>query len=211
MASDLGFAPVEVFQRGPGARQFWYVRYIDWVITTSLLVTELLLISGLPMNIILSTIFADIVMIICGLIAGLVSTIYKWAFYVFGCVAMFWVFWNILSGIKSSEKNRRIYIILTSWMLFFWTIYPIAWGLCEGSNVLLVTGEMISYGILDIFTKPIFAGLILFIHRNTDSKKTKEKVEIRVERLAHQPPIQQKQRRREVENIDTPNIIRSNY
>ena len=65
MASDLGTAPVEVYQRGPGARQFWYVRYIDWVITTPLLLTELLLIGGLPLNIILSSIFADEVMVIC--------------------------------------------------------------------------------------------------------------------------------------------------
>jgi bacteriorhodopsin len=204
MASDLGFAPIQVFQRGPGARQFWYVRYIDWVITTPLLVAQLLLIAGLPMNIILSTIFADLVMIICGLIGGLVSTIYKWAFFVFGCVAMFWVFWNILSGIKSSEKiggtkNRRNYIILTSWTLFFWTIYPIAWGLCEGSNLISVTGEIIFYGILDIFTKPVFAGLILFLQRNMNPKKKDDKTEIRIERLAYQPPQQ------------LPNIIRSHY
>jgi bacteriorhodopsin len=204
MASDLGFAPIQVFQRGPGARQFWYVRYIDWVITTPLLVAQLLLIAGLPMNIILSTIFADLVMIICGLIGGLVSTIYKWAFFVFGCVAMLWVFWNILSGIKSSEKiggtkNRRNYIILTSWTLLFWTIYPVAWGLCEGSNLISVTGEMIFYGILDIFTKPVFAGLILFLQRNMNPKKKDDKTEIRIERLAYQPPQQ------------LPNIIRSHY
>ena len=119
MASDLGTAPVEVYQRGPGARQFWYVRYIDWVITTPLLLTELLLIGGLPLNIILSSIFADEVMIICGLIGGLVMTSYKWAFFVFGCVAMFWVFWNIVLGIKSAEKlggakHRRTYLILVS-------------------------------------------------------------------------------------------------
>lgn len=118
MASDLGFTPVEVFQRGPGTRQVWYVRYIDWVITTPLLITELLLIAGLPMNTILSSIFAIIVIIICGLIGGRVPTIYKWAFFVFGCVTMFWVFWNILLGIKTSikvggKKYQRIYIILS--------------------------------------------------------------------------------------------------
>jgi bacteriorhodopsin len=35
MACDLGTAQVEVSQRGPGARQFWYVWYIEWVVTTS--------------------------------------------------------------------------------------------------------------------------------------------------------------------------------
>ena len=105
MAADLGFAPIEVLQNGPGGRQFWYVRYIDWVVTTPLLVSELLLGAGLPTNIILSTVFADVVMIICGLIGGLVPTQYKWAFFVFGCVAMFWVFWNIFFGNKICGKN----------------------------------------------------------------------------------------------------------
>jgi bacteriorhodopsin len=219
MASDLGYAPIQVLQRGPGYRQFWYVRYIDWVITTPLLLTELLLIAGLPINIILSSIFADLVMIICGLIGGLVPSVYKWAFYVFGCVAMFWVFWNILSGIKSSEKtggtkNRQIYIILTIWLLFFWTIYPIAWGLCEGSNVISVTGEMIFYGILDIFTKPFFAALMLFLHRNMNIKENYHEKEIRIERSNYPPPPQQQQ---EIEFINTgyvmpsPNLIRSKY
>lgn len=176
MASDLGTAPVAVLQRGPGYRQFWYVRYIDWVITTPLLLTELLLTAGLPMNIILSTIFADEVMIICGLIGGLVPSEYKWAFYVFGCVAMFWIFWNLISGIKSAEniggsERRRTYIILISWILALWSIYPVAWGLSEGSNVISVTGEMIFYGILDILTKPVFAALTLFLHRNTERRE----------------------------------------
>lgn len=224
MASNLGFAPIEVFQRGPGGRQFWYVRYIDWFITTPLLLTELLLTAGLPMNIILSTIFADLVMVVCGLIGGLVPSIYKWAFFVFGCVAMLWVFWNILTGIKSSEKiggkqHRRVYLILAAWLLFFWCIYPIAWGLCEGSNVISVTGEMIFYGILDIFTKPIFALLFLFLHRNVDSKKKgSNKDEVRVERLAYQPPPPQQNHRQNIEYVDTsdyvmgsPNIIRGHY
>ena len=223
MASNLGYASIEVFQRGPGGRQFWYVRYIDWFITTPLLITELLLTAGLPTNIILSTIFADLVMVVCGLIAGLVPSIYKWAFFVFACVAMFWVFWNVLSGIKSSEnvggtKHRRIYIILVVWLFFFWSIYPVAWGLCEGSNVISVTGEMIFYGILDIFTKPIFAVLFLLLHRNSDSNKKEHiKEEVRVEPLAYQPPPQQ-YHRPNVEYIDTsdyvmgaPNIIRGHY
>ena len=187
MASDLGTAPVEVYQRGPGARQFWYVRYIDWVVTTPLLLTELLLIAGLPLNVILSSIFADEVMIISGLIGGLVVSEYKWAFFVFGCVAMFWVFWNLILGIKASEdiggsKHRRTYLILLSWILVLWSIYPIAWGLCEGANVISVTGEMIFYGILDVLAKPGFAALSLFLHRNIDREEKRSSPAVQIQR-----------------------------
>jgi bacteriorhodopsin len=217
MASDLGFTPIEVLQGGPGGRQFWYVRYIDWVITTPLLLTELLLTAGLPMNIIVSSVFADEVMIVCGLIGGLVPTVYKWAFYVFGCVAMFWVFWNILSGIKSAEKiggfkHRRVYIILTAWMLVLWSLYPVAWGLSEGSNSISVTGEMIFYGILDVFAKPGFAALTLFLHRNMDVQKKHPETEHHVERMKH--TLQQHHQEIEHHNMSyvtgPSDIIRSN-
>ena len=167
MASDLGFTPIEVDLNGPGARQIWYVRYIDWIITTPLLLSELLLMAGFSVNIILASIFADVVMVICGLVGALVSSDYKWAFYVFGCVAMTGVFYNIIYGIKLSKniggpKNHRNYIILTAWLLFIWCLYPIAWGLSEGSNTISVTGEMVFYGILDLCAKPVFAALTVF-------------------------------------------------
>ena len=52
--------------------------------------------------VVLSGIFADQVMIVCGLICGLVVSKDKWVFHDLGCVAMFW---NLLLGMKSSEKN----------------------------------------------------------------------------------------------------------
>ena len=39
---------------------------------------------------------------------------------------------------------------------FLLLIYPIAWGLCEGSNLVSPTGEFIWYGILDILAGPVF-------------------------------------------------------
>ena len=48
------------------------------VITTPLLLMDLLLTSGLPWPTILWTIFLDEVMIITGLVGALVSTRYKW-------------------------------------------------------------------------------------------------------------------------------------
>jgi bacteriorhodopsin len=214
MASDLGFTPVEVLQNGPGARQFWYVRYIDWVITTPLLLAELLLTAGLPINSILLCVFADIVMIICGLIGGLVPSEYKWAFYVFGCAPMLWIFYNIFSGIKltktnGGENDHRNYIILASWMCFVWTLYPIAWGLCEGSNTISVTGEMVFYGILDLLAKPAFTGLLLFFHRDMVTVEYFE-TEISAAQLKY---LQQQKQRLEQANasyvMDSSEVIRS--
>lgn len=83
MGSNLGFAPIDVeFQRSNpkvagNIRQIFYARYIDWVITTPLLLTDLMLTAGLPWPTILYTIFLDEVMIVTGLIGALVPSRYK--------------------------------------------------------------------------------------------------------------------------------------
>lgn len=83
MGSNLGFAPIEVeFHRANprvhgNLRQIFYTRYVDWVITTPLLLTDLMLTAALPWPTILWTIFLDEVMIITGLIGALVTTRYK--------------------------------------------------------------------------------------------------------------------------------------
>jgi bacteriorhodopsin len=40
--------------------------------------------------------------------------------------------------------------------MFLWLLYPIAWGVSEGGNVISPLKEMIFYGILDILAKPVF-------------------------------------------------------
>lgn len=68
-----------------------YVRYIDWVITTPLLLLELLLATGLSGSDIFTTVFLDLVMIIAGLVGALVASTYKWGFFVGGTFALFYV------------------------------------------------------------------------------------------------------------------------
>jgi len=83
MGSNLGFAPiaVEFMRSNPKVhgvyRQVFYTRYSDWVVTTPLLLMDLLLTAALPWPTILWVIFLDEVMIITGLIGALVASRYK--------------------------------------------------------------------------------------------------------------------------------------
>jgi len=47
-------------------------------------------------------------------------------------------------------------------------LYPIAWGLCEGGNVIAPDSEAVFYGILDFLAKPCFGALLIWGHRNID-------------------------------------------
>lgn len=62
----------------------------------------------------------------------------------------------------------RTYLIVGVWTIFLWFLYPIAWGISEGGNVIAPDSEAVFYGILDILAKPVFGALLLWGHRNID-------------------------------------------
>jgi len=180
MGSGLGQTPVQVeFQRigssqgldAAGTRGFFYVRYIDWFVTTPLLLLDLLLTAGVPVPSIAVTILADEIMIVTGLVGALVPSSYKWGFWLFGMLAFFFVVYQLAFVGRSyaralgpaPAKTFNMCGVLT---LVVWFIYPIAWGLCEGGNVLHPDSEAIMYGITDVLAKPVFGILLLMGHRN---------------------------------------------
>merc|ERR1712225_209591 len=49
-----------------------------------------------------------------------------------------------------------------------WFLYPIAWGLSEGGNVISPDSEAIFYSVLDVLAKPGFGMILLWAHRNIE-------------------------------------------
>ncbi|BGP13102.1 hypothetical protein JCM10213_000895 [Rhodosporidiobolus nylandii] len=175
MASDLGSTPIAVEFIRSGSlgenwtalgvarptRSIWYARYIDWTITTPMLLLELVLATGLPLSQIFTVIFFDIAMIETGLIGALVASRYKWGFYVMGCVALF-VIWYILlvpgraSAARLGSDYSTVYLRSTIVLSVLWLVYPVIWGVADGGNLITPTSEMIAYGVLDLLAKPVF-------------------------------------------------------
>jgi bacteriorhodopsin len=52
-----------------------------------------------------------------------------------------------------------------------WILYPVAWGLCEGANVISPDSEAVFYGVLDFLAKPIFGALLIWSHRNIEPSR----------------------------------------
>jgi len=67
------------------------VRYIQWFINAPLILLMLLLTTGLPLSDLFLTIFMIIVTVVAGLVGALTPTSYKWGFFVFGVLALFYV------------------------------------------------------------------------------------------------------------------------
>ncbi|KAG8534159.1 uncharacterized protein KY384_001003 [Bacidia gigantensis] len=179
MGADLGETgiKVEFMRNNPKVhgttREIFYVRYIDWVITTPLLLMDLLLTAALPWPTVMYTILINEIMVITGLIGALVTSSYKWGYFVFGCFAFLWVAWTVTWTARKHANALgadigRTYLICGVWTIFLWFLYPIAWGLSEGGNVIAPDSEAVFYGILDILAKPVFGALLLWGHKDID-------------------------------------------
>ncbi|MCJ1448538.1 MAG: ion channel activity [Stictis urceolatum] len=181
MAADLGQTPIAAefirpgnsHVRAAGTREIFYVRYIDWVVTTPLLLLDLLLTAGLPWPSILITILIDEVMIITGLVGALTRTSYKWGYFAFGNAAFLYVIY-MLAGVGRKNAHALGDNIYKTFMacgvltVGIWFLYPIAWGISEGGNLIHPDSEAVFYGILDLIAKPVFGAMLLFGHRNID-------------------------------------------
>lgn len=130
MGSNLGWTAIHVeFERSSpkvhgNMRQIFYVRYIDWFLTTPLLLLDLLLTCGLPAPTILYTILMNEIMVTTGLIGALVKTSYKWGFYTFGCVAFLFVAYTGTHSWTSSFPPKK----LTALVVFEGRTYARALG-----------------------------------------------------------------------------------
>ncbi|NMH68381.1 bacteriorhodopsin [Bacillus sp. RO3] len=150
----------------------YFARYLDWVVTTPLLLTALALTGMFHLKkkdpiIIASLVVADVVMITTGFIADLSSggMVYTW--YLIGVTAflvILWVIWEPLRKLakKQDHKLYKVYLIMTAYLTFFWISYPVAWLLGpSGVGVVGEVGNTLLFVILPIFSKVGFSLLDL--------------------------------------------------
>ena len=145
----------------PAFRSIYYARYIDWTVTTPLLLLELLLATNMPSTEILFAIMLDLFMVIGGLIGSVTATSYKWGWFTGATVAMLFIFYLLMGparqmAFRIGEDVGKPYTTSTLILLVLWTIYPIVWGVADGAYRITPDTEMIAYGVLDILAKPVF-------------------------------------------------------
>jgi bacteriorhodopsin len=143
-------------------RQFYYARYVDWTITTPLMLWEIVDYTNAPHNERIFLLFMDVLMIIGGLIGALVCGGEKWAFFGFSILCFIPILW-FLCALEAQVKDRqtRIFRSIMNLTVLSWFFYPIVWILAEGTGVLCANAEAICYTVLDIISKTVFGFLIV--------------------------------------------------
>jgi len=167
-------------------RMFFYARYIDWVVTTPLMLHALCHFSNAPDEMWNFMFFTDIIMIISGCIASTICGGEKWIFFGFSIIAfipvLYYICWlrdTILNAnfydpitglmITGQKLNGQVlpylwfyhtYHIIADLTVVAWFMYPVVWIFAEGANKLSVTGEAIVYAVLDLISKAVFGWII---------------------------------------------------
>lgn len=151
-------------------RQVFWARYIDWSLTTPLLLLDLAFLAGMDGASILVAIVADVIMVLLGLFAAFGKNDgQKWGYYAIACVAYLVIVYQlVISGRRAAlTKNNataKLFASIGGFTLILWTLYPIVWGIGDGARKWSVDSEIIAYAVLDVLAKPVFGFWLLLAH-----------------------------------------------
>jgi len=173
MAADLAWdAITQRNNRGKGlTRQIFWAKYVFWVVSFPAIIIALGVLSGIAWATIFFNVFLSWIWMISYLIAAYTRSNYKWGFFAFGVLAhLFLALSTLQHGMRSATRVgiRRDYTMLSGYANFLWLLYPIAWGISDGGNVIGVTSSFIFFGILDLLLVVGFSLAVIFLSRRWD-------------------------------------------
>ncbi|KAF2427533.1 family A G protein-coupled receptor-like protein [Tothia fuscella] len=152
-------------------REVYWARYVDWSLTTPLLLLDLCFLAGISGAHIFMAVLADLVMILTGLFAayGGERSGQKWGWYTIACIAFLVIIWHLvvngrITAQAKGSKVGKFFAAISLYTILIWTAYPIIWGVADGSRILSVNQEIMAYAILDVLAKPVFGFWLLFTH-----------------------------------------------
>ena len=163
LAMTLGIGRLDM---GDGETLF-LARYADWVVTTPILLTGLI-VTGLHEHprhstYILPAVVLDALMIITGLLAAISSNeAEKWFWFAWSCVAFLGVIWLLLGPVMKATrelggKMTDIYKANMTFLLLVWLIYPVEWFLGpQGIGAFGTAGDAWAILVLDVTAKVVY-------------------------------------------------------
>ena len=174
IALDQGY----LFSEG---QKVTYARYIDWIVSTPLLVMSLSFTGMLLVDKVGwlkgSLLFTQVVMIATGLVAELSPASEQWYWYVMGCVALviiLYLFWVPLYQLAKSQGREleEVYKKSATFLTIQWILYPLVWLIgTMGLGLIDNVFTTVLYIILPIVSKAGFGFYNLSLLRNMKDKK----------------------------------------
>lgn len=153
-------------------REFYWARYIDWLITTPLLLLDLSLLAFANprrnIGFIGGIIALDVVMILTGLWAGATASVAgRTILFLISTAAFIALLYLLVTRLFSEASGRspavgQVFRTLAVLTVVLWTLYPVVWLLgTEGFGALSTSVEVLFFMILDLLAKVGFGFLLL--------------------------------------------------
>lgn len=154
MANDL------FVLRGAGEIEIQTLRYVDWAVTTPLLVGYLAHAAQADRNTVLAVIVADLLMIVLGFVGVLQTGVLVYVFGGLSTVAyvalVYYLFGPLARNLRASAGADKwaVYAKLRNLIGLLWFVYPVVWVLSPPALDVLTratTGVLITY--MDVAAK----------------------------------------------------------
>jgi sensory rhodopsin len=152
MAFDVGKVAV-------GDASLFLPRYLDWLVTTPLLVLYLGMLCRPDRRTYAALVGVDVLVIGSGVAAGLLPEPYGYGAYLLGCVAYVGLLYLLLSVLPRQatlhgDRVSAVFTKLRNLTVVLWTIYPAVWILGPlGVGLLQVGTEVMVVTYLDLISK----------------------------------------------------------
>jgi len=158
MALDIGVISVS-------GRVVSIPRYVDWLITTPLILLFLSMLGRTGRGSLLRLVVADIALLALGGIAVAISGPIRWVAFVAGVVFFGVLVYDLYVRIPrlasfSNERARILFVTLRNLTIALWTLYPVVW-LFAPSGIGMLTRDMamLVVAYLDLISKAAFVAL----------------------------------------------------
>merc|ERR1719285_832368 len=109
----------------------YWGRYVDWVLTTPLMLWDILALAGAPSDEIAMVVIMDMVLM------------------------------KYSKVNKYGEEARALYNKVAWMTIVLWTLYPIVWIVAEGQRMVSASMEACLYAIMDVSAKCVFGIIIV--------------------------------------------------
>lgn len=111
-------------------RQVYWAHYVDWALTTPLVLLNLCLLAGVDGAHTLMAIVANVIMVLAGLFAayGAEGTAQKWGWFAIACLGYLFVVWHVgLHGTRmvqnKGSRMSKLWASLAIYTLAVWAAY----------------------------------------------------------------------------------------
>ena len=134
-------------------------RYVDWLLTTPLLLLYLGLLARPSRRVIGTLVAIDVVVIAGGIVAAATTGIVSWAAFGVASVAYLGLVYGLLVKLPQSasaehDRVRAVFGTLRNITVVLWTLYPVVWLLApSGLGLLTPSTEMLVFVYLDFVSK----------------------------------------------------------